>query len=186
MGYFVYFCGLFLEKSTYFQKQPITFLNKRTFSKNPVDVKKSRENCGQYTNNMVKIVLSYKKKTRILPGLVWISIFQSWYLQTRSLIHGPAGFRRNRYLQGLSWQLRSRSWAVFQICQGYSKLLFVFCWSVPFFKINVTFTVICFSPWDIVFQTKNSPFVEKCLILIELRNEWKTKLTYYNHIYISV
>ena len=47
---FVYFWGLFLEKSTYFQKQPITFLNKRTFSKNPVDVKKSRENSGQYTD----------------------------------------------------------------------------------------------------------------------------------------
>ena len=61
MGYFVHFCGLFLEKSTYFQKQPITFLNKRTFSKNPVDVKKSRENCGQYTDNMLKTDLSYKK-----------------------------------------------------------------------------------------------------------------------------
>ena len=62
MGYFVYFCGLFLEKSTYFQKRPITFLNKRAFSKNPVDVKKSRENYGQYTDNMLKTVLSYKKK----------------------------------------------------------------------------------------------------------------------------
>ena len=62
MGYFVNFLGLFLKKSTYFQKEPITFLNKRTFSKNPVDIKKSRENCGQYTDNMLKTVLSYKKK----------------------------------------------------------------------------------------------------------------------------
>ena len=51
MGYFVHFWGLFQEKSTYFQKIPITFLNKRTFSKNPVDFKKSPENHGQYTEN---------------------------------------------------------------------------------------------------------------------------------------
>lgn len=75
MGYFVYFCGLFLEKSTYFQKRPITFLNKRTFSKNPVDIKKSRENHGQYTENNKnqhshtrECYLAKKERPGIYPG----------------------------------------------------------------------------------------------------------------------
>ena len=76
MGYFVLFCGLFLEKSTYFQKQPITFLNKRTFSKNPVDFKKSPENHGQYTENNKKqhshtggcYLAKKKERPGIYPG----------------------------------------------------------------------------------------------------------------------